>query len=79
MEDAAGQVQYSKREHIARVALGAIGTGYSFPADKSLIDNAESLFNANPRAVKALEFADHVIDILQSKRRSWPRDFLPKK
>lgn len=71
-------VEYSKREHVARVMLQAIGTGYIYPADESLVENAESLFSANPRAVKALEFADRVIEIVQSKRRTWPRDFLPK-
>jgi hypothetical protein len=71
------QVQYSKREHIARVMLQAIGTGYTYPADESLIENGESLFSGNPRAVKAVEFADRVIEIMKSKRRTWPDGFLP--
>lgn len=77
MSDVKDQVEYSKREHVARLVLQAMGTGYAFAADASLVDAGEKIFNPNPRAVQAVDFADRIIAVMQSKRRTWPREFLP--
>jgi hypothetical protein len=73
------QVEYCLREHLARFLLKeAIGTGYEFPADRSLVDEAESVMrDPPPRATKAVYLADRIIEIMKSKRRTWPAGFLP--